>query len=204
MFLRWRPPGGMAAWSLAFPPDLSIWRRRRVDHVADSVGFRAAFDIPGAHAAIDLFARHTLGPQLGDVVVAVKAGDGCLNGLLLMAEVRKTVSPQTIGDDHPRPGDVDLPAHVLAHRPPVGNEAAGAMPLSAWPRKPGQVSSGRGGAALRTEARPSERMRESREDDIVDEASTSGPARVRAGTAGVSNRGSAGGCVVRLDGKQWT
>ena len=58
------------------------------------------------------------------------------------------MSPHTIGDDQPWPGDRHRPSDVLRRRPVIGNVAvAGATPLMSWPRNPGHVSSGFGFAA---------------------------------------------------------
>src|SRR5262245_6779404 len=61
-----------------------------------------------------------------------------------MPDVRNTVSPQTIGDDHPCPGTsiFQRTFSVVDHLSTMA--VPGAMPLIAWPRKPGQVSSGFG------------------------------------------------------------
>ena len=64
-----------------------------------------------------------------------------------MPEVMKTVSPQTIGDDHPCPGrsifhfTFSVADHFSGTLPP------GATPFMPCPRNPGQVAEGSGGAA---------------------------------------------------------
>src|SRR3954468_20763247 len=57
-----------------------------------------------------------------------------------------TVSPQTIGDDHPCPatGTAHFTCSVVLHR--SGIVAPGATPLISCPRNPGHVSSGFGAA----------------------------------------------------------
>src|SRR5688572_3057493 len=74
-------------------------------------------------------------------------GVGFLNGLLPIAEVMNTVSPQTIGDDHPCPaiGTAHFTFCVVDQR--SGTFAPAATPLIACPRNPGHVSSGRGPAS---------------------------------------------------------
>src|SRR4051812_11042398 len=73
-------------------------------------------------------------------------GVGFLNGRLLIADVMNTVSPQTIGDDHPCPatGTAHFTCSVVLHR--SGIVAPGATPLISCPRNPGHVSSGFGAA----------------------------------------------------------
>src|SRR5258708_15004951 len=65
-----------------------------------------------------------------------------------MAEVTNTVSPHTMGDDHPWPatGTAHFTFSFVDHR--SGMLAVAATPLISCPRKPGQVSSGFGSRAL--------------------------------------------------------
>src|SRR6476659_10043569 len=82
-----------------------------------------------------------------------RPGVGCLNRPLLTADVTKTVSPHTTGDDQPCPamGTAHLTCSVADHR--SGIRAVAATPLISCPRKPGQVSSGFGVPAATVTAR---------------------------------------------------
>ena|SRR6187399_2562899 len=64
-------------------------------------------------------------------------GDGCLNGLPVMADVRNTVDPATIGEDQPRPGTSMAHFTCSVFDQVSGNFASGASPLMPGPRKPG-------------------------------------------------------------------
>src|SRR5690349_14734618 len=84
-----------------------------------------------------------------------RPGVGCLNGFVLIADVTKTVSPQTIGDDQPWPamGTAHFTWSVVDQRSGI-RETAGATPLMSWPRNPGHVSAALGPApAVATPAR---------------------------------------------------
>src|SRR5215471_6564187 len=74
-------------------------------------------------------------------------GDGCLNAFALMAVVRNTWSPQTIGDDQPRPGTSAFHATLIVVDHVFGSESIVDTPRPAWPRNCGHVASaGTGGA----------------------------------------------------------
>src|SRR5436190_11824016 len=79
-------------------------------------------------------------------------GDGCLNGLPLIADVRNTVVPATTGDDHPRPGTsiAHVTCSVFDHV--SGSFASSARPLMPGPRNPGHDA----GADARTSNEDSE------------------------------------------------
>jgi hypothetical protein len=67
--------------------------------------------------------------------------------LLLIADVTKTVSPHTMGEDHPCPfsGTAHLTFSVVVHVSTTFADTA--TPLMECPRNPGQVFSGDGIAA---------------------------------------------------------
>ena len=128
---------GSALVRLLLPLDLAGRRIERVDHVADVIGLFRRLVVARAHATHHFLARQALALELGDVLVAVSPGVGCLNGLLLMPAVRNTVSPQTIGDDHPC-RHRHLPAPVLGRRPlprhrVPGRDTAHVVPTESWP-----------------------------------------------------------------------
>src|SRR6187549_24844 len=77
-------------------------------------------------------------------------GDGCLNMPALIAVVRNTWSPQTIGDDHARPGISAVHATLIVVDHFVGSVASDDTARPAGPRNCGHVASaGTGAAATR-------------------------------------------------------
>ena len=79
-------------------------------------------------------------------------GDGYLNGLPLIADVRNTVVPATTGDDQPRPGTSIAQVTCSRFDHESGNVAPGANPLMPGPRNPGH-DAGAAGAAEDSETR---------------------------------------------------
>src|SRR6187455_535869 len=73
-------------------------------------------------------------------------GDGCLNMPALIAVVTNTWSPQTIGDDHARPGISAAHATLIVVDHFVGSVATGETARPDGPRNCGQVLSGAGAA----------------------------------------------------------
>src|SRR5215212_5120454 len=72
--------------------------------------------------------------------------EGALKVFVFTAEVTKTRSPHTIGDDQPRPGRSAVQATCSVVDHDTGSEASSAMPAPFGPRNCGQA----GGAAART------------------------------------------------------
>src|SRR5215217_6645354 len=72
--------------------------------------------------------------------------DGALKAWLFTAEVTKTRSPHTIGDDQPRPGRSAVQATCSVVDQDTGSEASSAIPAPFGPRNCGQAA----GAAART------------------------------------------------------
>src|SRR5262245_29328933 len=77
-------------------------------------------------------------------------GVGCLNGLLLIAEVTNTVLAATIGDDQPRPGTSIAHLMLTAFDQRSGRRAPMARPSMPGPRNPGHSG---GGATVPVAAR---------------------------------------------------
>src|SRR5215207_1835595 len=63
---------------------------------------------------------------------------GALKALALTAEVTNTRSPQTIGDDQPRPGRSAVQATCSVVDHDTGSRASSAMPAAFGPRNCGQ------------------------------------------------------------------
>ena len=74
-------------------------------------------------------------------------GDGCLNAPDPTAEVTITWSPQTIGDDHPRPGTSAFHATLIVVDHFVGSVATAEIARPDGPRNCGHAVSGGAGAA---------------------------------------------------------
>jgi hypothetical protein len=111
-----------------------------------------------------------------------------LNGRRPTAAVTKILSPQTIGEDHPRPGT--SVAHLI---PSVFDQRSGApdptaIPLRSCPRNPGQVSSFDGSAAAPV-ASNATRVRARRHRAIIFSMAASVSRRGRLGTGcGIGGR----------------
>src|SRR5262245_23801224 len=67
-------------------------------------------------------------------------GVGSLNGPGLIADVRKTVPPHTIGEDHPRPGTSATQATFSLGDQDVGVFVSRETPAASGPRNCGQRS----------------------------------------------------------------
>src|SRR6185436_6848967 len=74
-------------------------------------------------------------------------GDGCLKAPGLTAEVTITWSPQTIGDDQPRPGTSARHATLIVVDHFVGSVSIDETARPAGPRNCGHTRSGGAGAA---------------------------------------------------------
>ena len=136
---------GVVLMRLALPLDLARARVEGIDHVADFVGLFRRFVIAFAHDGCMISSPESpCALHLGDVFVAVKTRVGCLNGLLLMPDVMKTVSPQTIGEDQPWPRNQSTVHLTFCSWTNSRGLRAGATPLMSCPRNPGHVSSGFG------------------------------------------------------------
>ena len=128
---------------LALPDHLAGPRVEREHHVADRRRTRWSARCRGRPALDDLLLRQALLLELGGVVVAEDALGGRLEGAGLTADVTNTRSPQTIGDDQPRPGSRP-PRRRSRSSYQVGQRASSATP----------APPGRGTAATRAEPRP--------------------------------------------------